>query len=823
MQRINLDEKWCFRRGMLDSVGMLQWDPGELVNLPHDGMIHLDVTKEAPAQYDSGYYPGDTCNYTRYVMIPREWERDLVGLQFDGVMMHTSIDVNGCKVGEHHYGYSPFYVDLTDYVTFGEENRITINVNTGVQPSSRWYTGSGLFRGVTLCHSPRVFILPDGINVVTREVTDQIAFLEAQVEIGNETLENHMVEVKVELWKEGEPEEKAVAEARRMIEVGKNNRETARISIHLSDPVLWDAENPNLYIVKATVTDQSVFRTHSNPVPIQTVDEAQTLFGIRTITVDSVRGLRINGKPVKLKGGCVHHDNGLLGAVSLYECEERKIRKLKETGFNAVRTAHNPPSGALVEACDRLGMYIFDEAFDAWGMAKRTGDYSQYFAALWEKDLTAFIKRDRVHPSVIMWSTGNEIPERGGLNQGYSTATKLAECIRTLDPTRPVSNGICSFWSGLDDAMAKGQDQTQNAATEKEADFWEKQTEAFTNGLDVVGYNYMEDLYERDHELYPERVILGSENFPREIGFRWPVVEKLPYVIGDFTWTAWDYIGEAGIGKSLFVEETDPLVKKGPWAVMPPSTTCYPWRLANDADFDITGIRKPQGDYRSVVWGSEKTYLYSMQPQNYGKAEVISMWGFTDARKCWNYTGFEGKPVEVIAFSGAEEVELLLNGVSVGKKEVQKDGNLPNSVRFVLPYEKGVLEAVSYTDGMEVSRDRLATTGEPAEIRLIPETKELRADGHDVVFVQIEILDQNGLLVTDAQIPLKAVLSGVGELSGFGSANPVTEDNYTQPETYSFRGRATAVIRSGYEQGSAELVIENAQLGSFRTEIRMLL
>ena len=736
--------------------------------------------------------------------------------------MHTSIDVNGCKVGEHHYGYSPFYVDLTDYVTFGEENRITINVNTGVQPSSRWYTGSGLFRGVTLCHSPRVFILPDGINVVTREVTDQIAFLEAQVEIGNETLENHMVEVKVELRKEGKTEEKAEAVAKRMIEVRKNNRETARISIHLSNPMLWDAENPNLYTVKATVTDQGVFRTHSNPVPVQTVDEAQTLFGVRTITVDSVRGLRINGKSVKLKGGCVHHDNGLLGAVSLYECEERKIRKLKETGFNAVRTAHNPPSKALVEACDRLGMYIFDEAFDAWGVAKRTGDYSQYFATLWEKDLTAFIKRDRVHPSVIMWSTGNEIPERGGLNQGYSTSTKLAERIRILDPTRPVSNGICSFWSGLDDAMAKGQDQTQNAATEKEADFWEKQTEAFTNGLDVVGYNYMEDLYERDHELFPERVLLGSENFPKEIGFRWPVVEKLPYVIGDFTWTAWDYIGEAGIGKSLFVDETDPLVKKGPWAVMPPSTTCYPWRLANDADFDITGIRKPQGDYRSVVWGSEQTYLYSMQPQNYSKVEVISMWGFTDVRKCWNYAGFEGKPVEVVAFSGAEEVELLLNGVPVQKKVVQKDGTLPNSVRFVLPYEKGVLEAVSYTDGMEVSRDRLATTGEPAEIRLIPEKKELHADGHDVVFVQIEILDQNGLLVTDAQIPLKAVLSGVGELSGFGSANPVTEDNYTFPETHSFRGRATAVIRSGYEQGSAELVIENAQLGSVRTEIRMI-
>lgn len=820
MQQINLDEKWSFRRGMLDSIGMLE-APGMLVNLPHDGMISLGVAENAEAHYDSGYYPGDVCNYTKYVMIPKEWENELVGLQFDGAMMHTSIDVNGCKVGEHHYGYSPFYVDLTDYVTFGEENRITINVNTGIQPSSRWYTGSGLFRGVTLCHSKRVHILPDGIYVITKDVTDDIAFLEAQVDVENQTLENRMVEVKVELFNDGQ-QEKPAASARRVIEVRKNSQETAKLAIHLNKPLLWDCDAPNLYIVKATVTDIGVFRTHRNPNVNYAVDEAATIFGVRTITVDSVRGLRINGKTTKLKGGCVHHDNGLLGSVSLYECEARKVRKLKETGFNAIRTAHNPPSKALVEACDRLGMYIFDEAFDAWGMAKRTGDYSQYFETQWEKDLTAFVKRDRVHPSVIIWSTGNEIPERGGLNNGYSVATKLAESIRRLDATRPISNGICSFWSGLDDAMAKGQNQTQNAATEKEEDFWEKQTEAFTNGLDIVGYNYMEYIYERGHELFPERVILGSENFPKEIGFRWPMVEKYPYVIGDFTWTAWDYIGEAGIGKSLFVDKDDPLIAQGSWAIMPPSTSPYPWRLANDADYDITGNRKPQGDYRSVVWGSDKTYLYSVHPQNLGKVEVISMWGFTDVRRCWNYDGFEGKPIEVVVFSRADEVELLLNGRSVQKKTVIKDGDLPNSVRFEMTYEKGILEAVSYTEGKVISKDKLVTSGKPAGIRLTPEKVELRADGHDLVFVHIDVLDKDGRLVTDAQVTLKAKLTGVGELVGFGTANPITEEIYTVPETETFRGQAMAVIRSGYEQGMTELVVENEELGSYSTEIRLL-
>ena len=255
---------------------------------------------------------------------------------------------------------------------------------------------------------------------------------------------------------------------------------------------------------------------------------------------------------------------------------------------------------------------------------------------------------------------------------------------------------------------------------------------------------------------------------------------------------------------------------------MPPSTSPYPWRLANDADYDITGNRKPQGDYRSVVWGSDKTYLYSVHPQNLGKVEVISMWGFTDVRRCWNYDGFEGKPIEVVVFSRADEVELLLNGRSVQKKTVIKDGDLPNSVRFEMTYEKGILEAVSYTEGKVISKDKLVTSGKPAGIRLTPEKAELRADGHDLVFVHIDVLDKDGRLVTDAQVTLKAKLTGVGELVGFGTANPITEEIYTVPETETFRGQAMAVIRSGYEQGMTELVVENEELGSYSTEIRLL-
>lgn len=820
MKKLELDKEWMFRRGYLDSITMLENTPGTLVNLPHDGMIGTPVSADAPAGVDMGYFTGGVSCYTKYVYFPKEWESECVGLLFDGAMMNATVEINGSKAALWHNGYAPFYCDLTDYVTFGEENRITVHVNTSMQPNSRWYTGSGLYRGVKLLHGPRVHIVPNGIYAYTKEVSDGYAFLEALVEVENAGLGNRMAEITVDLISDATGE--TVTETKRVIQVCSGAIETARMAFNVENPMLWDTEHPNLYRIKATVKDIGAYRTHFVGEENGTTDETEVLFGIRTVTADSVRGLRINGKSVKLKGGCLHHDNGLLGTVTLPKIEERKIKKLKELGFNAIRTSHNPPSAALIEACDRIGMYVFDEAFDAWSMGKRGGDYNQFFEADWERDLTAFVKRDRTHPSVIMWSTGNEIPERGGLGGGYTRATRLAQTIRSLDGTRPVSNGICSFWSGLDDELAKGQNQAQNASDGLNTNLWEKATEPFTNGMDVVGYNYMEDLYERDHEMFPERVILGSENFPKEIGFRWPLVEKLPYVIGDFTWTAWDYLGEAGIGKAVYFDKDDPNAPKHPWDIMPQGTSPYPWRTANDADFDINGTMLPQGAYRSIVWGSDKTHLYSMHPDTFDKTELISMWGFPGVISCWNYNGYEGKPVELVVFSGAEEVEILVNGTSIGRKKVLTERPLPNSVRFETVYQPGSVVAISYRDGKEISRDTLKTTGEPAEVRLIPEKSEALADGHDLIYVAVEIVDKDGCVVPDAQVPLKAQVSGEGTLAGFGSANPITEEDYTDSLAATYRGRAMAIIRSGYDAGSCRLTVDAEGIGRAESELNMV-
>lgn len=795
---------------MLDSIGILDSDPGVSVNLPHDGMIGTQTVPDAPAKSDMGYFTGGLSNYTKYVRIPAEWENDCVGLSIDGAMMNAAVDVNGYKVKMQHYGYAPFYVDLTDFVTFGEDNRITVNLNTTMQPNSRWYTGSGLFRGIELCHGPKVHTAINGIYVYTREIADGYAFLEALVEVENASAEKRNAEICLQITKEGTT--KVLKEIRRVIQVNAKTSETARMAFSLKNPEIWDVYTPNLYSVTALVKNLGEYRTRLIPEENAEIDEASTLFGIRTITADSIRGLRIAGKTVKLKGGCLHHDNGLLGSVSLYESEARKIKKLKKVGFNAIRTAHNPPSAALIEACDRLGMYVFDEAFDAWRIAKRSGDYSQFFDACWEQDLTAFVKRDRSHPSVIMWSIGNEIPERGGMNNGYALATKLAETIRSLDPTRPVSNGICSLWSGLDDELAKTQSQEQNSNICIDPDRYEKVTEPFTNGLDVVGYNYYEGIYEKDHEMFPDRVILGSENFPKEVGFNWPLVERLPYVIGEFTWTAWDYLGEAGIGKAAYVNADDPLVKQGPWALMPPDASPYPWRTANDADFDITGQRLPQGDYRSVVWGNRETFIYTKHPSDFGKTEIISMWGFPSLLRNWSYEEYKGKPIEVVVFSNADEVELLINGESIGKKAVSKERPMPETVSFETIYVPGKVEAVSYKDAKEISRATLSSTGKPTDIRMFPEKKSMRADGHDVIYVNIEVVDSDGRIVPDAKLELTAKLTGPASLAGFGTGNPITAEDYTSTETVTYRGRATAILRSGYEAGKAVLTVKSDKL-----------
>lgn len=660
----------------------------------------------------------------------------------------------------------------------------------------------------------------------------------------------------------GKDGETIVIERDTVLLVKAGGTAVARIPMTVSSPLTWDAEHPNLYRVRAQVEDMGAFGValDGEAVLEGVCDEAETLFGIRTVTADAVHGLRVNGRTVKLKGGCIHHDNGLLGAVSLRDSEYRKLGLLKESGFNAVRLAHNPGSGELLEACDRLGLYVFDEAFDAWGHSKRPGDYSQFFHRDWKEDMESFILRDRNHPCILIWSTGNEVEERGGMGNGYTLAEELAAYVRSLDSTRLVSNGLCSMWSGLDDASvleqmaAKRQGNAQNEDSGEMDGAWEDRTESFCNCLDVVGYNYMDSHYEYAGRRYPERVILGTESFPNQFDKVWELVERLPYVIGDFTWTAVDYIGEAGIGKSKFFEQGDPELAKGPWAISS-HVSEYPWRLANDADITIGGTLTPQGVYRKIVWGSSQTGLYIQHPKYHGLEEMVSNWGWNQMTDCWNYEGYAGRPVKVYVYSAAKEVELFLNGKSLGRAAAGKENRF--CAVFETVYEPGVLRAVSLDGDREVSGAEIATTGAPASIRLTADKTRLKADGEGLSYVAVEILDKDGNVVKDGEIRLEASLEAtqaqyhslslvrkiLGEegmkemmaafgseaekeapdsaacLAGFGSDNPVTEDNYTAGRCHSYQGRALAVVRAGQIAGKALLRVAAPGLGEASLEI----
>lgn len=604
------------------------------MNLPHDYMIESNVSESAASGPASGYYTQGVAYYTKLIDIPQEWEQEAVYLHFDGIMMNATVDINGCKAILQRNGYIPFSVNITPYLYFGKKNRVTITVAPSMQPNSRWYSGAGIFRSIELLHMPKLHIASDGIFGYTKSIeydtlgNPVCAYLHTEVELQNETLENKMVLVEVFLTKDGSDE--VLLSRKQKMQINPNTTDTAYLNLTLENPELWDVENPNLYKLHARVTDLGVFKTHFVPSEKNTTDETSVLFGVKTITADVKHGLRINGKTVKLKGGCIHHDNGMLGAVSLYDAEYRKISTLKKIGFNAVRTTHNPPSAALMEVCDRLGMYVYDEAFDAWGIMKRPGDYNQFFDADWKKDLTLFMKRDRNHPSVIIWSTGNEISERGGLNNGYTLATRIAEAARTLDPSRPISNAICSYWSGLDEELS---------------------------------------------------------------------LENMKKIMGEV---------------------------------------------------------------------SEDT----VSIQN-------------------------------------DEVELIQNGTSVGKltSGTRLAADLPHSFLFDLTYLPGILEAVSYKDGKEISRDTLVTTGPAKELRLIQEKKELSANGHEVAYVRVEIVDENGIVVPDAALRLNAAVEGVGSLAAFGSSNPITDENYTSGTFTSYHGTATAIIRSGYQTGMCTLTV----------------
>lgn len=744
------------------------------IHLPHDALRDAHRTPDAPSAGAGAYYPRGAYTYLNSFSVPEQWRGTLVRLEIQGAFRRAQVFVNEELAGNRADGYARFFVDATPFLRYGAENSVRIEVRSG--EDSRWYSGAGLHRPVFLHIDDPVHIEPDGVEVRTVSLDEDHAVIEVATRVTNLDTVTHTVRVASRVT---DAAASVVAEGERPLTLAPGESALARQRFYPHQPRLWSPERPHLHTATVSLVGRE--------------SEHRVRFGIRTITVDPHRGLRINGEPVLLRGACVHHDNGPLGAAAIGRAEERRVALLKDAGFNAIRAAHNPLSPAMLDACDRLGMLVMDEAFDMWTRFKTAYDYAAEFPQWWEADLEALVAKDRNHPSVILYSIGNEIAEVG-TGHGARWARRLAEKLRSLDPTRPVTNGVNAMLAVLDEvpqvieqlgglnaAMAEGNAFSAIAASETVAARLEESSAA----LDVLGLNYAESRYALDAALFPERVIVGSETFPAQIGRLWPMVLEHSHVIGDFTWTGWDYLGEVGIGSTMY---------EGQEGVSGQLEREFPFLTAWCGDLDITGWRRPMSFYREIVFGIRTApYLAVRRPQFHDRAIVSpSPWAWSDSVSSWTWRGFEGAPVTVEVYADADEVVLELDGTEIARAKVGQ--RMPMLAELETIYAPGTLTAVALRDGVETGRTSLSTAG-AARLTASADVTTLLADDDALAFVAIEWRDAGGILVTDDDRPVTVSIEGPAVLAGMCSANPSTTERFDQSTWGTFDGRALAVIR----------------------------
>jgi len=684
----------------------------------------------------------------------------LVSVRFDGVYMNADFWINGHFLGNHPYGYTSFEFDLTPYLNpAGKENVIAVRVkNEG--KNSRWYSGSGIYRHAWLTTRNPIHVPTWGVFVTTPEVSKEKALVKVSSEVRNAAPVQTNVLVRVHVLS---PKGKVIKSVEGKLSLPPSETRSIEQTIEVRRPELWSPDSPNLYSAKVEVL-----------VDGKTVDVVSTHFGIRKIEVDAVNGFRLNGEMLKLKGGCVHHDNGPLGAAAIDRAEERKVELMKANGFNAIRTSHNPPSPAFLDACDRLGILVIDEGFDQWNEAKigNDQDYHLYFKDWHQRDIASMVRRDRNHPSVIMWSIGNEIPEQF---RAEATANLLRQEVLAHDPTRPITQAICSDWGEV----------VRN---------WDKLSDPAFVSLDVGGYNYLPEKYESDHARHPDRVIVTSESYPKDASDYWALVEKHPYVIGDFVWTGIEYLGEAGIGHALLSNQNDTFFMS------------WPWFNAWCGDLDICGFKKPQSFFRDVVWRRSPIEMAVHAPIPSRLAETVSAWGWPDESQSWSWPGQEGKVLNVSVYSRCETVRLELNGRVLGEKPACAATKL--TARFDVPYAPGELVAYGLHNGRVVAKAILKTSGPPKKLKLAADRPRIRADRNDLCYVTVEVVDSNGQRVPNARIPVRFSVSGAGELAAQGSASPNDPASFRAPIRKTFQGRCLAILRPISGPGSITLRAE---------------
>ncbi len=786
--RSNLfDTGWRFHRGAAEHAAEPAFDDSSwrVVTLPHDYSIEdlsradqnaskqdkslrCPFTPLSPSGRDTGFTLGGEAWYRKHFSIPHALKGKHFVVVFGGVYMNADVWINGQHLGNHPYGYTPFSFDITDAIRFDADNVLAVQVkNFGV--NSRWYSGSGIYRHVWLKVLAPVHVAQWGTFITTPQVAAKQARVHIATTLKNDSQTNRRVALKTAIF---DSHGQHVAENRTQVVLPARAATDVHQDLTVEAPSLWSPDSPVLYVARQEVIAHG-----------QTVDATKTTFGIRTLSFSATQGFKLNGRPLLLKGGCVHHSNGCLGAAAYDRAEWHRVAQLKAAGYNAIRCAHNPPSIAFLDACDRIGMLVIDEAFDQWRQAKKPDDYHLYFDRWWRKDLGAMLRRDRNHPSIILWSIGNEIKEihHGG---GTETAKMLADYVRSLDATR-----------GVTQALNK---------TKKGAAF-----DPVFDVLDVCGYNYGVRQYAKDHVRKPQRVMVGTESFDTQMYANWEAVKRYPYVIGDFVWTSYDYLGEAAIGWCLYKNKPpkqsfSPNFKELQQG--PPKHSVFPWNVAYCGDLDLLGYPRPSWYYRDVVWNENvpKVYAFVRSPTpTFPEGPPCLRWAFGDVRNSWNWDGYEGKTLTLDVYSNCDRVQLLLNGRSLGTRTLTAQDECRTS--WKLPYEKGTVRVVGIRKGQEVAHWELRTAGPPASIRLHADRTRISANGRDLCFVTVDLLDSKGVRCPNANNLVKFTVSGNGKLLAVGSANPRALESFQQPQRRAFQGRCLAVLQASAEPGQIVL------------------
>ncbi|HVU33991.1 MAG TPA: glycoside hydrolase family 2 TIM barrel-domain containing protein [Opitutaceae bacterium] len=791
-ETIPLDAGWRFFRG---DVPMAQSPSSDVsswqtVELPHDWSIDLPVDIHEPSGGAGGFFTMGIGWYRRTFNAPASWKGQRVVIEFDGVYENAEVWLNGSRLGEHPYGFTPFSYDVTRSLRSGE-NVLAVRVDNSPQPNCRWYSGSGIYRHVRLLVTAPLHVADGGLFVRTAALSDERADVVATVTVERTpasdaaSATDSAVELRLTLF---DPAGHEVASKVTPITLPTEGRADASVTFTLPHPRLWSPVTPVLYRATAEIRSGG-----------ERVDAASADFGVRTVAVSAEHGFQLNGRTIKLVGADVHADNGPLGTAAFDRAEERRVQLLKEAGFNAIRTAHNPPSTAFLDACDRAGMLVLDEAFDGWEKSKTPHDYGNEFRDWWRRDLDAMVLRDRDHPSVVLWSIGNEMYERGNAS-GLRIARELTGRIRELDPSRPITAGV--------NGPGKGGD-------------WTKMDPLFAT-LDVAGYNYELSRHVADHERVPQRVIVVTESYQSETFANWAVAHDTPYVIGDFVWSGMDYLGEAGIGRVF--PPGQPVVKH--W-----EGDQYPWHGAACGDIDITGWRKPISHYRNIVWNrGERLYATVLTPTPAAADAApitasatdggwgVSPWAMPPSVPSWTWPGQDSKPLTVEVYSRYDHVRLYLNGHLLAEKPTDRTTQF--IARFVVPYVPGTLKAVGVEHGCDAETFALETADAPTEVRLEPDRTVLQADGSDLSFVSVELTDGRGRWNSAEDRPVSFVVAGPATIAA------VANGDLTSPETYganphpTYQGRALVILRSTHLPGIVTLTASAGGMHAARIELQ---